>query len=137
MFNKSAIMKRAWNDYKINRGYEWAKNRTFAQCLMYAWKLAKEEIAEETRRNERARAFAEQADIKEVSKAKAVASLSVADKTKLDGLKKELFILECKDIWNDSDRAYSRKLQAQIDALETERTVTVSDSTVTIAAKAA
>ena len=31
-YNKSEIMKRAWNDYKMSRGYEWARSNHSQQA---------------------------------------------------------------------------------------------------------
>ena len=114
-YNKSEIMKRAWTLYrnrnrlileqlgrtkKDSQFYPLIKKNVipFADCLKQAWADAKEDIA----------------------KARAVAVLSVSDKARLDGLKKELLILECKDRWNNHDSQRAGKLQAQIKELETK-----------------
>ena len=123
MFNKSEIFKRAWNQYKFRNTHFWLKEeqKTFGFYLKDAWKHAKQEAAKEAERKEGARVLAEKLAVKESAKARAVAALTDTGRAKLEALKYELFTLECKDLWNDSDRAYSRKLQAQIDELETEK----------------
>ena len=127
MFNKSAIFRNAWATYRVHLQMGWAT--TFGKCLKAAWDGEKQAIEArkpaEVKEAERKAAWQEKQD----SKARAAAALNETDKARLESLKKELFILECKDLWNDSDRAYSRKLQAQIDALETENANNATNAT--------
>ena len=122
-YNKSEIMKRAWNQYRLRNTHFWLKEeqKTFGNYLKDAWKHAKQEAAKEAERKEGARVLAEQLAVKEAAKARAAAALSDTDRARLEALKYELFTLGCKDLWDDSDRAYSRKLEAQIVELETEK----------------
>ena len=119
MFNKSAIFRNAWATYRAYQTMGW--DTTFGKCLKAAWDGEKQAIEArkpaEVKEAERKAAW----QAKQDSKARAAAALSDTDRARLEALKKELFILECKDLWNDNDRAYSRKLQARIDELETEK----------------
>ena len=116
-FDRKAIMKRAWNDYKVSRLNEWSKNRTFAQSLRYAWKLAKEELAEEAKRKERAEAIAQTIAINETKEAMAVAAMTDSDKARLKEIDKQLFNIDMIDRWSDSDRQSYYRLQGERERL--------------------
>ena len=49
MYNKSEIMKRAWELYKNDRANKWSRNlyRNFGEALKSAWATAKHEIKAE------------------------------------------------------------------------------------------
>ena len=118
-YNKSAIFRNAWATYRVHVQMGWTT--TFGECLKAAWDGEKQAIEAlkpaEVKEAERKAKWQAMQD----SKARAIAALSDTDRTKLEALKCKLFTLECKDLWSDNDRAYSWKLQAQIDELETER----------------
>ena len=114
-YNKSEIMKRAWTLYKNkNRLILEQLGRTKKDSPLYP--IIKKNVPPFADSLKQAWADAK----REVTKARAVTSLSVADKTKLDGLKKELFVLEMKDRWNNHDSQRASKLQALINELETK-----------------
>ena len=133
MYNKSDIFKKAWNQYGFRRNHFWLREeqKTFGSYLKDAWRDAKREAAKEAERKEGARALAGRLAVKEAARARAVAALNETDRAELEAFKYDLFTLECKDMWDDNDRAYSRKLRARIDELETE------NAPATTAAKAA
>ena len=120
MYDKSAIFRSAWATYRVHIQMGWTA--TFGECLKSAWKHAKQmaEIRKPAEVREAERQAARQA--KQASKARAVTSLNDADRARLDSLKESLFVHECKDRWDASDWEHTRKLQAQIDELETETT---------------
>ena len=132
-YNKSAIFKKAWNQYGFRKRHYWLKEeqKTFGSYLKEAWKDAKHESAKEARREEDARELAGQLAIKEAARARAVAALSDADRETYDALKKEMFLIDMIDRWSDKDRQRRDELQARIDILETEK------APATIVAKAA
>ena len=118
-YNKSAIFRNAWATYKARNQMGWAT--TFGECLKASWEHEKQmaEMRKPAEVKEAERKAKWQAG--QDSKARAAAALSDTDKARLEALKYDLFTLECKDLWNENDWAYSRKLQTQIDKLETER----------------
>ena len=55
-YNKSEIMKKAWNLFRMNSKVVAAYRKTFAQCLAQAWNSAKYELAKAEEEAKRAAA---------------------------------------------------------------------------------
>ena len=125
MFNKSEIFRNAWKFFRssVNNGWGY----TFGECLKTSWKQAKAKAELDTKAQRLAAWEAEKKaawQARQDSKARAVAALSVADKAKLEALKKEMFLIDMIDRWSDEDRQRRGELQARIDELETETAMT-------------
>ena len=114
-YNKSEIMKRAWNQYRFRNTHFWLKEeqKTFGFYLKDAWKYAKQETSEEAGRKERAEANAKILAAKEAEEARAVAAMTDADKSRLAEIDRQLFNIDMIDRWQDADRQSYRRLKSE------------------------
>lgn len=95
MYNKSEIMKNAWNIYRDSKldfmGYPTLQGITFSKALKQAWADAKTKAAD--------------------------AKLTVAEK--IEKIENQLFYLEMKDRWNTEDYAQQSKWRTELTELRT------------------
>ena len=118
-YNKSEIMKRAWNQYRFRRHHFWLneEQKTFGNYLKDAWKNARREATEEAKRKERAEANTAMMAAKEAKEARAVAAMTDTNRAKLAEIDKQLFNIDMIDRWSDADRQSYYRLQGERERL--------------------
>jgi len=102
-YNRSEIMKTAWNRYNTFKIGNWRKY-SFAECLKFAWEKAKEEV--------------ERQDGIKRFEAKQAARANMSVEEKIEEIESRLFIISMGDSISNEDRELTRKLEIELRELK-------------------